>query len=406
MKRGRRHPGYGSGFRLLWASVVVSGLGSGMRYVALPLLAAELTSDPRKVSLVFLAGQLPWPLVMLSAGVVADRADRRRLMYAVNTARAGVAGALAVAVALGDATLLLLMAVAAALDLGQRFYAGAWAGIVPAIVPPPGRDRGNAALQGGSVAATLVVGNPVGAALFDVDPALPFTFDALSFLVAAALIGLLRGSFRRPPETGTGAPASFWRQAADGFGLLWNQPLLRRIALLSALCNLVGAAQIAIGVLFVRDDLGLSSTGYGALAAAFGVGSLLASLMEGRLVSLLGRGRVLCAAMVAASAAALGIGLSDSGWEAGCFTALYGMSMTLWAVTVTTVRQGRVPGEYMGRVTMTHKTVVRAAATLGAAVGGLTAHALGLRPVFLIGSALLLVGVLAGGRGLLKAARS
>ncbi|GFH34460.1 MFS transporter [Streptomyces pacificus] len=401
MKRGRR-PDCGSGFRLLWASVVVSGLGSGMRYVALPLLAADLTADPRKVSLVFLAGQLPWPLVMLSAGVLADRVDRRRLMYVVNAVRAAVAGALATAVALGDATLLLLMAVAATLDLAQRFYLGAWAGIVPAIVPPPARDRGNAALKGGAVAAGLVVGNPVGAALYDVHPALPFTFDASSYVVAAVLIALLRGSFRPERVAGPRAPAGLRRQAAAGFGLLWKLPLLRRIVLLAVLFNFVGAAQLAVGVLFVRHTLGLSPTVYGALAAAFGVGSLLASLLEGRLVFLLGRGRVLYAALVAAAAAALGVGLSDSGWEAGCFAAVYGASMTLWAVTVTTVRQDRVPLEYMGRVTMTHRTIVRAAATVGAAAGGLTAHVSGVRSVFQIGSALLLAGVLAGGRGLLR----
>ncbi|WP_311137069.1 MFS transporter [Streptomyces sp. I6] len=274
---------------------------------------------------------------------------------------------------------------------------------MPAIVPPAGRDRGNAALKGGSVVAGMVVGNPLGAVLYDVDPALPFTFDALSFAVAAALIGLLKGSFRTATEPGPRAPADVYRQAAAGFGLLWHQLLLRRIALLSALCNFVGAAQLAIGVLFVRHDLGLSASLYGALAAAYGLGSLVASLLEGRLVFLLGRGRILYAAMVAASAAALGIGLSDSGWVAGCFTAVYGASMTLWTVTVTTVRQDCVPLEYMGRVTMTHRTLVRAAATLGAAAGGLTAHALGLRSVFQIGSALLLAGVLAGGRGLLKA---
>ncbi|MEN3584058.1 MFS transporter [Streptomyces sp. ZYX-F-203] len=399
---GRPSLRYGRGFGLLWASVVVSGLGSGMRYVALPLLAAELTSDPRKVSLVFLAGQLPWPLVMVTAGVVADRFDRRRLMYSVNLARAAVAGLLAVAIAMGDGTLLLLMAAAAVLDLGQRFYLGAWAGTVPVIVPPAARDRGNAALQGGSVAATLTVGNPVGAVLFDIDQALPFAFDAASFLISAILVALLRGRFRQRSEPGPGARSTLYRQAAAGFGMLWHHPLLRRIVVLAALCNFVGAAQIAIGVLFARDDLGLSSTGFGVLVAAFGVGSLLGSLLEGRLVGFLGRGGVLYGAMVAGGIAALGIGLAGSAVQAWVFIAVYGLAMTLWTATVNTVRQACVPGDHMGRVTMTHKTLVRAAATLGAGVGGLVAHAFGQRGVFLVSSALLFAGVLAGGRGLLR----
>ncbi|MFE3645482.1 MFS transporter [Streptomyces sp. NPDC059169] len=401
MKWGR-YTDLGPGFRFIWASVAVSGLGSGMRFVALPLLAAEMTSDPRKVSLVSLAGQLPWPLVMLYAGVIADRFDRRRVMYTVDAARAGVAGALAAAVAFGETTLLLLMTVAALLDLGQRFYTGAWAGMVPAVVAPTWRDRGNAALQGSSVVATLLVGNPVGAFLFDVDHALPFTFDALSFAVAALLIFLLKGDFRLPHETGPGVRKSFRQQAADGFRLLWGHPVLRRIVVLSALFNLVGAAQIAIGVLFAKQDLGLSSTGFGFLVAAFGAGSLVASVFEERLVLAMGKGRLLVTALVTSTAAAVSVGLSESGGLAGVFTALYGASTTFWTVTVTTVRQDCVPAAFMGRVTMTHKTVVRAAATLGAAAGGIVAHALGLRSVFLIGAVLLLAGVLSGGRLLLR----
>ncbi|GAA4785856.1 MFS transporter [Streptomyces sanyensis] len=393
--------GMGTGFRLIWASVVVSGIGSGMRYVALPLLATELTSDPRKVSLVFLAGQLPWPLVMLYAGVVADRFDRRRVMFSVDAGRAVVAAALALVVALGDVTLLVLMLVAALLDLGQRFYAGAWAGIVPVIVAPGIRDRGNSALQGGSVVATLIVGNPVGAILFDVDHTLPLAFDALSFAVAALLIAALRGNFRAY-ETQPSAQRGFRQQAMDGIRLLWGNPVLRRLVLLASLFNLVGAAQIAIAYLFADQDLGLSKTGFGMLVAAFGIGSLAASVLEERLARAMGKGRLLAMALVAASAAAVGVGLSDSAGLTGVFTALYGASATFWTVTVTTVRQGLVSAEFMSRATMTHKTFVRAAASLGAASGGLVAHALGLRSVLFIGAGLLLAGALSGGRLLLR----
>jgi MFS family permease len=68
-----------------------------MYLAALPLLAATLTRDPLAVSVVTVAGWLPWLLFALPAGAVVDRLDRRRVMWAVDTARALVVAALAAA---------------------------------------------------------------------------------------------------------------------------------------------------------------------------------------------------------------------------------------------------------------------------------------------------------------------
>ncbi|WP_392673705.1 MFS transporter [Streptomyces sp. LN785] len=83
-----------------------------MSFVALPLLAARLTADPRQIALVSLAEQLPWLLVGLSSGVLADRFDRRRILWLVDASRALLVGALAATVAAGMVTIPLLALVA------------------------------------------------------------------------------------------------------------------------------------------------------------------------------------------------------------------------------------------------------------------------------------------------------
>ncbi|MDI9883702.1 MFS transporter [Streptomyces sp. HNM0645] len=389
-------------FRLLWFSVVVSGLGDGMRYVALPLLASHLTSDPRKIALVFLADQLPWPLVMVAAGVTADRFDRRRIMVALDSARVLVAAWLAVTVGLEHVTLAVICIATALLDLGQRFYLGAAAGIVPMTVQRLERDRANAALAGGSVTATLLLGNPLGALLFDMHPVLPFGIDALSFLCSAVLIFSIRGRFRaeRPPETTGPVGHLVRRQFTDGLRALWKQPLLRRITLLSALYDMVGMSQVAIGILFARTELGLSDTGFGLLVATFGLGALIGSVLVGRWANRFGRERLLLGSLVIAAVASLGVGLVDAWLPAGVFVLLYGASATAWRVNATTVRQNLTPNRLLGRVTMTQKLLVRCGAIVGTVLGGLVAHHFGLRTVFHVGTVLLLAGVVAGGRRL------
>jgi MFS family permease len=126
----------GPDFQRTWVSVTVSGLGYGMRLSALPLLAAQLSSDPRHVAFVSLAEQLPLLLLGLPAGALADRFDRRRILWVVDAVRALVVGALAAAAAVHAMTIPLLAVVGFLLGLGQTLYNGAWSGMVPALVAP------------------------------------------------------------------------------------------------------------------------------------------------------------------------------------------------------------------------------------------------------------------------------
>ncbi|MEU6239524.1 MFS transporter, partial [Kitasatospora sp. NPDC047058] len=82
----------------MWTSVTVTGLGDGMRFVALPLLAARISGDPRDVALVTTAEQLPWLLLSLPAGALADRVDRRRLLIAMDASRAVLVALLTLAI--------------------------------------------------------------------------------------------------------------------------------------------------------------------------------------------------------------------------------------------------------------------------------------------------------------------
>jgi MFS family permease len=80
---GRTRVRLGSGYRRLWTATAVSSLGDGVYFTALPLLAASLTRDPVAVSLVTLATTLPNLLLTLTAGVLVDRWDRRRVLWRV-----------------------------------------------------------------------------------------------------------------------------------------------------------------------------------------------------------------------------------------------------------------------------------------------------------------------------------
>src|SRR3954451_23717446 len=88
----------GKSFTRLITASALSNLADGVFQVALPLLAVTLTRSPGLIAGVVLAQRLPWLIMALPAGALADRLDRRRTMIRVDLLRVVVMGALAVAV--------------------------------------------------------------------------------------------------------------------------------------------------------------------------------------------------------------------------------------------------------------------------------------------------------------------
>ena len=120
-----RRRSLGSDFRAVWLSVVVSSTGDGMFITALPLMAALLTRDPVLIAGITIAQRLPWLLLSMFTGAVADRMDRRRLMIGADVARFVVVGVLGVAIVFDAANIWMLYVCAFLLGTGETLHVNA-----------------------------------------------------------------------------------------------------------------------------------------------------------------------------------------------------------------------------------------------------------------------------------------
>jgi MFS family permease len=367
-----------------------------MRFVALPLLAVRITGDPRQLGLVATAEQLPWMLLSLPAGALADRVDRRRLLVAVDTARTVLAAAFAVAVALGAATVPLLAAVGFLLGCGQTLYNAGWSGVVPGLVEPADRPRANGRLQAGAMVADSLVGSSLGTALFAVVAVLPFAVDSVSFALAALLVLLLPGGLPRRDGPSAVPPVrpglrGLLAETGEGVRRLAGHRLLRTLCLTAATGNLVMAGVTAVLVLYTRQVLHLGPVGYGLLVGAFAIGGTAGSLGAPRLVGRLGNSRTLVVTLVGSGLALGAAGLTTDWRWAGAAVVCYGALTLAWGITSVSIRQELVPERLLGRVSMAYQMVANGCMALGAALAGLVAHAWGLRAPMLCGAAVLLL---------------
>ena len=375
----------GPEFRKLWASSALSNLGDGVALVATPLLAATLSRDPALVAGLAFAQRLPWLLFALVSGALADRLDRRRAMATVAACRATLIGLLGVSVLLDVATLPLLYAVFFLLGTGETLFDTASATILPAIVPREELPTANARLAGTMTVANQFVGPSLGGSLFAMAAALPFLLGAGGLAAAAALIVVLRGSFR--VERGADAPPPNIRvEVAEGIRWLWGHRLLRTLALSLALLNVTLVAQVSVMVLFAEERLGLGPVGYGILVTTYGLGGVLGSLVASSVIRWLGAGRTLRLAMLIEAATPAALALSTDALLAGAVLTFFGCHAVVWGVLLASLRQELTPTRLQGRVASAFRLIEYGGAAPGALLGGVVAGAFGITAPFWIGA--------------------
>lgn len=260
------------GFGRLWSAAVISRFGDALRGAALPLLAVSLTDRPLLIASVTACGYLPWIVFGLLGGAVADRVDQRRAMWTVDAVRGLLVAAFAVAVALGHASILLLIALAFALTTLQTLFDNASTALLPALVDRAALGSANARLMTGQKIAGGLMGAPVVPLLIAAGAAVPFVADAGTFLLAAALVASLRTT---APDRAPGQVGSTLRgEIADGLRTLWRDRPLRGLCVATALCNVGMGALIATLVILVTGWLDAGTAGYAAATTAFTVGGL------------------------------------------------------------------------------------------------------------------------------------
>ena len=377
---------------MLWSATFVSNLGDGIRLTALPLLATELTRDPRLIAGVAVAERIPWVLFILPGGAWADRYDRRRLRVLLDVLRAMIVGLLALLVGVDAASIWLVYAAAAAMASAESIVDSSSMALVPALVPDEQLERAGGRMSAAELVANTLIGPPLGGLLFAAAFWLPFGADAVTFVVAAALVAGIGGRFR-PRERDLAPPTSLGSDIADGLRWLWGQPLIRNLALISTALGTISYLPTAVLVLFAREELGLGAVGYGVLMIPPAIGGSIGAMLAGRLTRFPLRW-VLAGSIGVGGAMGVLVGVSQQAWMAAALMAIQMGSVMVWNVLTVALRQRTIPDRLLGRVGASYRFLVYFGMPLGALLGGLFADWFGIRETLVIaGCALVAVSL-------------
>ncbi|MET7359176.1 MFS transporter [Streptomyces sp. NPDC005562] len=383
-------------FMLLWGGQTVSEVGSMITPFVLPFLAiTALDASNFEVGLLTALGTLAFLLVALPAGVIVDRVARHRLMMWCDLVRAAVVATVPVAWYLDTLTLTHLCVVALVTGSLTVFFDVAYQSYVPALVTKEQLIDANGKLGTTSSAAATLGPTVAGVLVAAIGGARALVADALSFLVSAVSLFLIRTPEPKPVRP-DGPRTTFREQMSEGLGFVVRHPVLRRIVACTATVNLFSHMASAMEIPFLVRELGLSSSQAGLLLALGPVGGVLGGLLAGRLARRVGSARIIWLAPLACGVPSYLVPMAYNGWRV-VFFGIGWFAFTFGAIVYNTAqvtyRQQLCPPELLGRMNAAVRWIVWGTIPLGALVGGALATWIGLRPTLWVG----VVGASLGG---------
>lgn len=332
-------------FAILWVGFVVSHVGDFAQVLAQSWLVVDLTRSAAKVAAVAFAQAVPRFLVTLLAGVLVDRVDRRRLLL-ITQCLAALQSAVFLALLLaGRVTYPRVLALAFALGFLDALNLTARQTVMPSLVPRALLPRA-VALQALGVNVTQIVGPSLGGVLLaaaGVKACLLFNVVTFTVLVGT----LLAAKIPSPPPS---AGRRVGDDLREGLRYLIERPALYVPLAMAYALGLLAMPVTRLLPLYARAVLGARALGFGALAAAAGLGAIVASVAVTARASAKVLPRNIFYSGVTLSGAVLLFAWSDRVPWAFAALALFGGAQMAFRSAVMTVFQMQVPDRLRGRV--------------------------------------------------------
>lgn len=383
-------------FQRLRAAAWASNFGDGVRNAALPLIAAGLDGSATTVAVVAAAGTLPFAALGLPAGTLADRRRRVPLIVSAHAFRFLIMAGLAVVVLLDATTVGVLVGAAFLLGCGEALADSSSPALLPDLVDDDRLEEANGELETAELVANDLVGPSIGGTLTAFASAAPFVVDAVSFLVAGALVRTVdvdESHTHDRPATG------WWADLREGARISWTNPVLRSTGALIVLLQLGSIAAIAPIVIYLTDELDLSATGYGIFLSIGSLGGLAGARGVKRLVKRHPPFHVLLGALAATVVAFLLMAVPVVPVVAAGFALSFGAVVT-GRIVVIAARQRSVPSRLLGRAQGAIRSLLWASATVGALLGGAISDGIGVQAPFLFAAGITVIAMVVVGPSL------
>ena len=366
-------------FRLFFIGQLISNTGNWLTIVALTLLVLHRTGSG--VAVGGLAACQYGPILLLTAwaGLIADRSDKRHLLYVTQSLEMLQSATLAALAFMHDAPLPLFFVVAALGGVLLAFDNPGRRSFVNEMVPAESMPNA-VTLYSALVNLSRLFGPTLAAALIvTVGYGWSFAIDAASYVfVLIALVMMNGAQLHRAPRTPRGK-----RQVREGIAYVARVPELWITFLMLAVIGALGYNFTVVFPIFVEHGLHGSDAQFSLLYASFSAGALIGALLVARRTAIGLR-------TVIGGAAGFGLAMTvlaiaPNIWVAYAIAGVVGGTSVAYTTATTALAQLRAGPGMVGRVLALQTVLLIGTTPVGGPVLGAIADAWGSRVVVLIG---------------------
>ena len=263
-------------FTLFWLAALISNIGTWMNSVGASWLMADLRTSPLMVALVQTSTTLPFFLLALPAGALADIIDRRKLLIIINVFMMLSAAVFAFIVWRNEASPLVVLCLIFVLGAGAAIMAPAWQSLVPTMVPKADLSQA-VALGSININLSRAIGPAIaGILVTKYGLTAPFAANALSFV--AVIVAAFFWRQAQTYSTSAIPPEKVWRAIRAGIRYsLFSKPLQATMLHAFGFMFFANAFWGLIPVIAKQNLLG-DAAFFGNLMAAIGAGGVLTGL--------------------------------------------------------------------------------------------------------------------------------
>ncbi len=377
-------------FRLFVLGQVVSLTGTWMQGPALKWVVFDITHSSTALGMVDFLGQLPVTLLVLLAGVLADRYPRVRIMIGTQIALTVIAFGFGCASLAGHLTIGVIYALSVLSGIAQAIDVPARQACVSEMV---GREAmANAvAINSATFNSARIIGPSVGGLVFAAAGATwCFFINAISFLPVIGALFAIKGLPARKRPAGRGLS-----NLADGLKYVRRHPHLKTLLILTGVFGLFGNWYMTLLPQFAADIYGKGPKEYGLLISAIGVGAFVGAIVA----AVTSKGsrieRRAVAGILLMCVTTLALAFVRRYWAAVALVTVSSFGMMTFLVASNILIQTLSAQDYVGRVIGVRHFVFGGMFPFGAICSGLMAEHLGAQRAVALGTLVLFVVALA-----------
>ena len=366
-------------FTAFLAARFLATLAVQMQTVAVGWQVYEVTRDPLDLGLVGLSQFLPFVLLVLPAGHLADSRDRRRILAACFALEAVCALLLLAFAARGLSSAAPVFAVMVLFGTARAFAMPTGQALLPNLV---GREQfGTAvALNSSTWQVATIAGPALGGLVYLAGATVVYATVAALLVVSVALLFMVR----RGGERAAAPEAPSLKSLLSGLGFVWSRrPLLGAISL--DLFGVLFGGATALLPVYAADVLHVGPAGLGVLRTAPGVGAAVCGIVLGLAPITRHVGRWMFGGVAVFGLATIVFGLSQWFWLSLAALTVMGAGDMVSVYIRHLLVQLETPDAIRGRVSAVNAVFIGASNELGEFESGVTAAWFGTVPAVVVG---------------------